>query len=119
MNPNIYSNLRYFDEREFEYPYKMDVQLLRRLDTARALAGIPFVITSDYRSEAHNEAVGGSPDSAHMKGLAVDLSCPDSHTRFIMIDGLRTAGFRRIGLGANFIHVDIDDSKPDQRIWLY
>ena len=116
---DIFSNLTYFAKREFEYPYEMDVQLLRRLDTARALAGTPFVITSDFRTEEHNEAVGGAADSAHLKGQAVDIACPDSYHRFIMYDGLRTAGFRRIGLGANFIHVDIDEDKPTPRTWTY
>lgn len=33
----------------------------------------PIKITSMYRSRALNTAIGGSPSSAHMKGLAVDI----------------------------------------------
>lgn len=36
----------------------------------------PIIVTSGYRSEALNTAVGGSKTSAHMKGLAADFICP-------------------------------------------
>lgn len=36
----------------------------------------PILISSGYRSPAVNKAVGGSKNSAHMSGLAVDFSCP-------------------------------------------
>jgi zinc D-Ala-D-Ala carboxypeptidase len=36
----------------------------------------PVLISSGYRSPAVNKAVGGSTNSAHMSGLAVDFSCP-------------------------------------------
>ena len=116
---DIFSALRYFNKNEFEYPYKMDHDLLRKLDIARALAGVPFVITSDYRTPEHNEQVGGAPDSAHLRGLAVDIRCSNSGERYIIYDGLRTAGFRRIGLGDGFIHADIDTSLPQEVTWLY
>ena len=35
--------------------------------------GIPIAITSGYRSEALNEAIGGSKTSQHSKGQALDL----------------------------------------------
>jgi hypothetical protein len=36
----------------------------------------PILISSGYRSPQVNAAVGGSKNSAHMSGLAVDFSCP-------------------------------------------
>lgn len=36
----------------------------------------PILISSGYRSPAVNAAVGGSKDSKHQQGLAVDFSCP-------------------------------------------
>ena len=36
----------------------------------------PILISSGYRSPPVNTAVGGSRDSAHMLGLAVDFTCP-------------------------------------------
>jgi hypothetical protein len=37
----------------------------------------PIFITSGYRSPEVNKKVGGSKNSAHMSGLAVDFSCSD------------------------------------------
>ena len=50
----------------------MDTWLMMALDRARADAGVPFVVTSGWRSVAHNAAVGGAGDSAHLAGHAVD-----------------------------------------------
>lgn len=36
----------------------------------------PVLVSSGYRSPAVNKAVGGSSNSAHISGLAVDFSCP-------------------------------------------
>lgn len=46
------------------------------LEEIRALQGRPLIVTSGYRSPAVNRAVGGSPSSAHMTGLAADISMP-------------------------------------------
>lgn len=40
------------------------------------LGGNPILVSSGYRSPPVNAAVGGSRNSAHMSGLAVDFSCP-------------------------------------------
>jgi hypothetical protein len=48
-----------------------------RMETVRALLGNkPIIVLSGYRSPAINKAVGGSPNSAHMTGHAVDFICP-------------------------------------------
>lgn len=39
--------------------------------------GVPIKITSGYRSEAVNKAVGGSPTSAHRHGSAADIKFAD------------------------------------------
>lgn len=41
------------------------------------LGGRPIFITSGYRGPKVNKAVGGSKNSAHLSGLAVDFACPD------------------------------------------
>ena len=93
--------------------------LVNMLDNARELAGIPFHITSGCRCEKHNKAVGGEPDSAHLDGLAADITANASQTRFRVVDALLQAGFNRIGIGDTFIHCDIDSSKALEVIWLY
>lgn len=35
--------------------------------------GVPVIVTSGYRSDALNEAVGGSGTSLHRRGLAADI----------------------------------------------
>lgn len=59
------------------YPLKwIDERLLplcQALEKIREKVGRPLVITSGYRSPAHNEKVGGAKSSYHMKGMAVDF----------------------------------------------
>lgn len=85
--------------------------LVERLDLAREYAGIPFRITSGYREPEKNLSVGGVADSAHMKGLASDIACDNSHDRFIMVKALIAARFTRIVIYPNHLHVDIDPNK--------
>lgn len=97
----------------------MDEEFLVDLDEAREMAGIPFKISSGYRCKKHNKAVGGKANSAHTKGLAVDIKCHDSDTRYKILEALFVIGFERIGVSDNFIHVDNDLSLPNPRTWLY
>ena len=95
--------------------------LLSRLNEAREIAGVPFVITSGARCVAHNRKVGGTPNSAHIRGLAVDIACPSSQARFAILNGLFQAGFKRIGYNQakNFFHADIDESLPQNVFFEY
>jgi len=43
------------------------------LQPLREKIGLPFLISSWYRSKALNEAVGGTHNSAHLKAQAVDF----------------------------------------------
>ena len=43
------------------------------LDPLREAYGKPIIVTSGYRCEELNKAVGGSKTSEHMKGMAVDI----------------------------------------------
>jgi len=93
-------------------------QLVLMLDLAREKAGIPFIITSGLRTQDQNIAVNGVKDSAHLKGLAVDLKCINSKDRFKMIFALLDVGFTRIEIAPLHIHIDIDNTKPCQTIFL-
>lgn len=49
-----------------------------RMEKVRALLGNkPIRVVSGYRSPAVNRAVGGSRNSAHMTGQAVDFTCAE------------------------------------------
>lgn len=50
----------------------LDTLALTVLEPIRKLIGCPMIITSGYRSPEVNARIGGSPTSAHMKGLAAD-----------------------------------------------
>ncbi|MBA4010778.1 MAG: peptidase M15 [Phenylobacterium sp.] len=43
------------------------------MERVRAILGVPITVTSGYRSPPLNDAIGGSPTSAHTLGLAVDF----------------------------------------------
>ena len=51
-------------------------RLAETMDEVRELLGHPVIITSGYRSEALNRAIGGVMTSDHIKGLAADFICP-------------------------------------------
>tara|TARA_R110002072_G_scaffold989_1_gene8168 strand:+ start:185 stop:538 length:354 start_codon:yes stop_codon:yes gene_type:complete len=117
--------MKYFNYKEFDSPdepgsgNKMNEELLHMLDAARKKFGKPIKINSGYRSEAHNRKVGGTSGSSHLKGLAVDIAYNGSVDRFELYNILLEVGFKRIGIGKYFIHVDIDKDKSQRVMWLY
>jgi len=115
--------MRYFKNEEFNCSCckqnHMDFDFLDMLITARTFADIPFIINSGWRCEKHNKSVGGKKSSAHLIGKAVDISAPDSRSRFWIVYGLINADFRRIGIGKDFIHVDSDHNKDAEVLWIY
>jgi hypothetical protein len=58
------------------------VQLTARLEQVRSLLGVPVLISSGYRCRTLNTLIGGSPTSAHLRGLAVDFTAPKFGTPF-------------------------------------
>lgn len=96
-----------------------DIMLLRKLVAARYIAAQPFVINSWCRCKEHNKAVGGTKNSAHLKGEAVDIAAPDNNRRFWIVKALIAAGFNRIGIGEDFVHVDVGSEGQPFRMWVY
>ena len=115
----------FFEYGEFNSPdapdsyEQMNVAFLNKLTKAREIASIGFKITSGYRTPEHNEKVGGVPNSSHTLGHAVDIYAPTSRQKYIIINSLLQAGFNRIGVAKNFIHVDDDPSKNEDVIFTY
>lgn len=97
----------------------MDQRFLNTLDAIRALAGIPLVLNCAYRSVAHEKARGRSGNSAHTKGLAADIRCNSSATRWKIVTAALALGIRRIGIGKSYVHVDIDGALPQDVVWHY
>lgn len=125
MVGNEKEKVRYFNYSEFDSPdvqgsgQLMDKTLLEMLDEVREIVGEPIIITSGFRTPAHNEAVGGAENSSHLKGLAVDIACDNSIDRFDLINCLLDVGFSRIGVAKTFIHADIDPDKSNGVMWTY
>ncbi len=95
-----------------------DLDLVTLLEEARELARIPFNINSGCRCDRHNRRVGGSQNSSHLRGMAVDIRATSSKARFAIMQALFMVGFSRIGIHKKFIHVDIDRKKPSVVLFL-
>ena len=65
--------VREFACRDGSDPLFVDSALVQLLQDIRDHFGAPVVITSGYRTAAHNAAVGGSKSSQHLLGRAADL----------------------------------------------
>ena len=111
-----------FQRHEFRCPDcgqdDIDLGLVNMLQVMREGSG-PLHITSGVRCKTHNKAVGGKPSSAHLKGLAVDILCKASRKRYLVVSEAIGAGFTRIGVGADFVHLDIAPGKAACVMWDY
>lgn len=93
--------------------------LIDVLDKIRAECGFPFHITSGYRCEKHNAAVGGSKNSAHVDGLAADIHCKYSSQRYTLLGVAFRNGINRVGVADSFIHLDIAKDRSQDVLWTY
>ncbi len=89
------------------------------LQVIRNAIGVPLKINSAYRCPGHNEAVGGAPNSQHLKGTAADLKplgcSPDELHEVIesLVDGKQIPS-GGLGLYNSFVHYDI---RPGKARW--
>ena len=116
---------KYFKEEEFSRCsptcslQDMKQTTMSKLDTAREIAGIPFVLTSAFWSPEHDKNKGRSGTGTHTLGRAVDIRCNASGNRFLVVNALLKAGFKRIGIAKNFVHADDLEMHDQEVIWLY
>jgi uncharacterized protein YcbK (DUF882 family) len=116
---------KYFNESEFlkcnpRCSMKdMNVEFMDLLDRLREIANIPIVLNCAYRNREYDLKKGRSGNSAHCKGLAVDIRCYDSTNRYKIIKAAIELGITRIGIGNGFIHIDNDETLPQNVIWYY
>lgn len=96
-------------------------ELVLLLDKARDIAGVPFKITSGYRDPIHNTSVGGVSGSSHTDGTGCDILADTSLKRFKIVSGALQAGFTRIGVYNNHIHLDIGKlpNFPQDVLWVF
>jgi uncharacterized protein YcbK (DUF882 family) len=95
------------------------MSFMERIEYARLLADVPFVVNSGFRCDKHNREVGGSEGSPHTRGLAMDIRVHGSRDRFLILKALVLMDFVRIGIGKNFIHADLDRERDQKVAWMY
>ncbi len=96
----------------------VDPALISLLEIIRGIWDQPVTIKSGCRCKKHNADEDGKEDSAHLTGKAADIECVTSKTRYdLLLICLGNA--RRIGVGKTFIHLDVDDTKPQDVCWIY
>lgn len=91
------------------------------LNTIRRMLGYPLYCTSGARCKTHNTKSKGVPNSAHTTGLAADVAFKDNKQKFEIVKALMSLGVTRIGINDKheFIHFDIDESKPNPSLFSY
>ncbi|EDP96548.1 Peptidase M15A [Kordia algicida OT-1] len=101
----------------------MDSGLLMKLQQLEMRTGYPIFdwINSGARSESHNRKVGGVSSSSHKIPTckAVDIGVPSTHIRDQLVYEARNIGFKRIGVGKTFVHLDTDENKSQYVAWGY
>ena len=84
-----WKEIKHFTPEEFACPCcgkcEMEQEFVKKLDELRDWIGEPLNITSGFRCVKHNKKVGGSENSAHLKGLAADIYIPNSTFRYKII----------------------------------
>ena len=81
------------------------------LEPLRQHVGVPVIISSGYRCPALNQAVGGVPNSQHLKGEAADIVLPS--TRLV---SLSNHNHQPSTLNDWFLWI-LDNTCFDQLIW--
>lgn len=115
--------MKHFKKEDFKCPCcgenLISDKLTQKLDEAREIANVRFLVNSAYRCKVHNKKVGGKENSSHTRGLACDIKVKSSSDRFAILSSLIKVGFNRIGVADTFIHCDIDETLPSKVIWTY
>lgn len=108
---------KYFTDKELSCRHcglnKMKKAFMKNIDKARELSNVPFNVTSAYRCKEHNKNIGGVENSAHTKGLAIDISYKNTHQLYRIVESLMLVSDFRIIIypKKKFIHIDCDFSK--------
>ena len=93
----------------------IDTKLAEYLQNIRDHFGKPVTITSGYRCEKHNKAVGGATGSYHAKGQAADIVvsgvAPAEVAKYAESIGIKGIGLYETNRDGHFVHVDTRTTK--------
>ena len=117
----VYATWQHFPMSEWRWPnfspqemaskregeLMIDEAAMDKLQKLRNILGKPLLITSAYRSEAHNRAVGGATRSQHRLGKAFDVRM-ENHDPHHFEQVARSVGFTGFGHypKSGFMHID-------------
>lgn len=115
--------------------------VVKLFDLIREAVGHPLHIGSGCRCASRNELVGGAPNSAHLRGTALDISCGTGQQRYNLIIAAVLAALvvqgklqenemapmlanvsetlRGLGVDSRFVHIDVDHEVPRPAAWTY
>lgn len=90
-----------------------------KMDIGRGFSGIPWIITSGYRTIQENINVGGVSGSTHILRVGADILADTDSKKFAIVSGAIKAGFNRIGIYDSHIHIDSGPypSFPQNVLW--
>lgn len=92
-------------------------RLAALLEQVRAAVGLPIRVSSGYRCAALNRAVGGSPNSAHVNGLAADISVKDLSPKdlatAIVVAGVQ---FDQLIYEGEWVHIGLSRGTPRNQV---
>jgi hypothetical protein len=102
----------------------VSLELVNQLQRLRNEYGKPIVINRGCSCIQHNKDVGGVPDSAHIcerkEGEAVDIHIENTYEAFKLIQlSFKWQLFWRIGVGNTLLHLDVSQTLPTPRLWVY
>jgi uncharacterized protein YcbK (DUF882 family) len=115
---------KHFSKDEFECPCgcgkcEMDEGFIQKLETLRVTLNKAIYINSGYRCKRHNDTFGKrSRNSAHLLGVAADLSVTSSRDRSLIMKYCDDLGITRKGVGKNFLHIDTADETTGHPPWV-
>lgn len=113
--------MRYFTIEEMRCKHckqvVLDNEFMWLMEGLRERVGEPLIINSWYRCEEHDREIGG--EGNHPTGRAADIYCESSRLRDLILDHARQLGVRRVGIGKDFLHIDICRDKPQGVVWVY
>lgn len=97
---------------------KLDTEAMDKLQALRNRLGRPIIITSAYRSPAHNRAVGGAANSLHMQGKAFDVRMENQNPEEFET-AARAVGFTGFGyyVKNGFMHIDTGPARSWGKPW--
>lgn len=92
-------------------------RLATLLEQVRAVVGAPIAISSGYRSPALNKAVSGAANSAHVLGLAADISTAKLAPKALALL-IRQSGiiFDQLIYEGTWVHIGLSVGAPRRQV---